>query len=345
MTALVRAAALSNYAEVARPLGLDPQRMLRRAHLDPSILGKPDVRIPATSVATLLETSARESGCATLGLRMAESRRLSDFGAVSLLLTHQATMRDVLATLARYLHLLNEALTMHVENAGELVIIREELVAETPIASRQSTELAIGTLFRVFRTLMGSRWQPYSVNFAHAAPADLSVHRRLFGLSARFDSEFNGIVCTDADLDRLNPTADAVMARYARQFVETLPDAAMQSATLETRKTIYLLLPLGQATIETVARGLGRNVRTLQRQLEAEGAIFSSLVNDVRRELAVRYLANPAYTMTRVAEMLGYAQLSSFTRWFAAEFAVPPTRWRAQPKNARVSSRRRYSSR
>jgi AraC-like DNA-binding protein len=327
MTVVVRAAALSNYADVARQVGLDPRRMLRQVELDPAVLNNPDTRIPVAAVIALLEASAEQSGCMGFGLRMAEARRLSDFGAISLLMKHQRTVRDILAIIARYRRLVNEALAIHVEEFNDLVIIREELVSETNLASRQSYELAVGTVFRMFRALLGERWQPYSVHFTHAAPPDVSVHRRLFGLDVRFDSDFNGIVCAAADLDRANPAADAVMANYAQQFLETLPKAQLGSAALDARKAIYLCLPAGKASIEQIARSLGLNVRTLQRRLDAEKTCFSNLVNEVRRDLAVRYLSNKSYSMLQVADMLGYSQLSSFTRWFALEFGVPPTRW------------------
>jgi AraC-like DNA-binding protein len=334
MTVLVRAAALSNYGQVARQVGLDPTKMLRRARLDPAVLKNPDLRIPVVVVAALLEDSAAQSGCASFGLRMAETRQLSDLGAISLLLKHQGTLREIFAMMARYRHWLNEALAMHIEDFKDLVVIREELVSEGEPLARQSNELAVGTILRMFRALLGDRWQPDSVHFIHSAPPDLSVHRRLFGPNLHFDGDFNGIVCLAADLDRPNPAADPVMAAYAQQFLETLPKSEPGTTTLDTRKAIYLLLPSGKASIEQVARNLGLHLRTLQRQLDAENVSFSDLLNDVRRDLAIRYLPNRQYSLLQVAEILGYSQLSSFTRWFSLEFGISPSRWRAV--NAKV---------
>jgi AraC-like DNA-binding protein len=336
MTVLVRAAALSNYGQVARQVGLDPTKMLRRAKLDPAVLKNPDLRIPAVVVAALLEDSAAQSGCASFGLRMAETRQLSDLGAISLLLKHQGTLREIFAMMARYRHWLNEALAMHIEDFKDLVIIREELVSEGEPLARQSNELAVGTILRMFRALLGDRWQPDSVHFIHSAPSDLSVHRRLFGPNLHFDSDFNGIVCPAADLDRPNPAADPVMAAYAQQFLETLPKSEPGTTTLDTRKAIYLLLPSGKASIEQVARNLGLHLRTLQRQLDAENVSFSDLLNDVRRDLAIRYLPNRQYSLLQVAEILGYSQLSSFTRWFSHEFGISPSRWRTVNAKAKL---------
>src|SRR5262249_40886664 len=109
MPAYVRAAALANYPEVARRFGLDPAKMIRTSGLKPALLADPDLRTPTTGVIALLEDSARASGCITFGLQMAESWRMSDFGAVSLLLEHQPTLRAAIETTIRYRHLLNDS--------------------------------------------------------------------------------------------------------------------------------------------------------------------------------------------------------------------------------------------
>lgn len=332
MVTLVRAAVLTNFFEVARDLGLNPQGVLRKVGLSRALLQDPDQRIPSRAAVALLEEAALAAHCPNFGLRMAESRQLSNFGAVSLLISHQPTLRAALRATIEYRHLLNETLSMQIEDAGPMVIVREEVVADMP--SRQATELAIGVLFRLCAALLGPRWRPHSVCFTHEAPPDLSLHRRLFACRLEFGAEFNGIVCAAADLDAPNPSADPAMARYAQRFLETLPRVNEYSTVLEVRKAIYLLLPMGRATIESVAQGLGLSVRTLQRQLEEGEASFSGLINEVRRDLVQRYMDNRRYSIGRIAELLGYSTHSAFTRWFTAQFGSAPAVWRARrPKN------------
>ncbi|WP_137896085.1 AraC family transcriptional regulator [Ramlibacter sp. 2FC] len=328
MVTLVRAAVLTNFFEVARDLGLNPQGVLRKVGLSRALLQDPDQRIPSQAAVALLEQAALAADCPNFGLRMAESRQLSNFGVVSLLISHQPTLRAALATTIEYRHLLNETLSMQIEDAGKMVIVREEVVADMP--SRQATELAIGVLFRMCAALLGARWRPHSVNFTHQAPPDLSLHRRLFACRLEFSSEFNGIVCAAADLDAPNPSADPAMVRYARRFVESLPRMNEYSAVLEVRKAIYLLLPMGRATSESVAQGLGLSVRTMQRQLDEGGASFTDLLGEVRRELVQRYMDNRQYSIGHIGELLGYSTPSSFTRWFSAQFGAAPAVWRAE---------------
>ncbi len=336
MIPLVRAAVLTHFFEVAESLGFNPRDALKQVGLTESMLRDPELRIPSDSAVALLEIAAAQSGCDTFGLRMAESRQLSNFGAVSLLISHQPTLRDALTTTMDYRHLLNETLAMYIEDAGPQVIVREEVVAHVP--TRQATELAIGVLTRMCWALMGSRWHPNSVNFTHAAPQDLRLHRRMFACPLVFDAEFNGIVLSASDLDAANPSADPAMARIARQFVETQHSVQQRSVVLEVRRAIYLLLPMGRATSAQVAQGLGTSVRSLQRQLDASGHSFTQLLSEVRRELAPRYLANPQYSLGRISELLGYSTQGSFTRWFEAQFGSVPSIWREQASSRSASA-------
>lgn len=336
MGTLIRTGVLTHYFKVARQLGLEPQPLLRKLGLSSEMLADPEHWISGSAAVTLLEESARLTQCPTFGLRMADLWQLSDLGVVSVLLTHQKTLRDALGTMIQYRHLMNEFLVIRIEEIGKKVIVREDVVTDEAGPTMQSVELALGTLSRMCSTLIGTSWHPLSVNFTHDAPADLRLHRRIFGGKLEFASAFNGLICRAADLDLPNPIADPVMARHAQRLLAGLPGANEPSIVLEVRKAIYLMLPAGRATIEQVAQGLGMNVRTLQRQLEGAGKVFSDMVNGVQRDLVIHYMDNRSYSLGRIAESLGYSTYGSFVRWFAAQFGMTPTRWRnTKPANIR----------
>jgi len=330
MVTLVRAGALTGYAEVMHALGGDADKALRRAGLRPSLIRDPDQLIDADVAAQLVEDSAQMTGCQTFGLRMAESRQLSHLGVVSLLLLHQPTLRQALSTLIAYSHVNNESLAIQMEDAGDVVVLREEFVMQQPV--RQSVELAIGVLYRMCAALLHERFRPRRVCFGHAAPRDLSVHQRVFACRVEFDAEFNGIVCNAADLNEPNPLADPAMARYAQKVVDAQISARAPSTDQQVRRAIYLLLPSGRATCAGVAQGLGCSMRTLQRTLDAEGLSFTALLDEVRHDLAQRYLANANYDIGQIAVMLGYGSHSAFTRWFSARFDCAPQEWRQRKR-------------
>jgi AraC-like DNA-binding protein len=324
----VRGAVLSHYEEVSKRVGLNPLPLLRQMGLSRSLLTTPTQLFPVVKAVQLLEYSAKESGCPTFGLLMAEARHLSDFGPISLLLTHQPSLRSALSTIMDYRHLLNESLAMFIEDSGKTTLIREEVVTEQSGSIRQATELALGALMLIFRAILGPTWAAKSIHFTHSTPSDLQVYRRVFNCPIQFDSQFNGLVCLTADLDRPNTQANAVMAKYAQSFMDAMPRDGQRSIVSEVRKSIYLLLPMGRASVEQISQGLGMNVRTLQRRLDESQVSFSDLINDVRSELAQRYILNTQHSLSRVAEQLGYSNLSSFTRWFTLQFGFSPNQMR-----------------
>src|SRR6478672_381949 len=124
MSNLVRSASLTNYAEVARAAGLDPLPLLANAGLDPACLHNPDLLVPSEAVRALLEASAFACGMDNFGLRMAQTRLLSNLGVVALVAREEPTVRRVVRALIRYKHLLNEAVYAKLDEAEGIAVIR-----------------------------------------------------------------------------------------------------------------------------------------------------------------------------------------------------------------------------
>jgi len=339
MEVLVRAACLTNYAEVAKASGLNPDRMLLDAGLSPNVLDEPDLMIPSDRFGSLLQASAMQSGNESFGLCMARSRLLSNLGVVGLLIRDQETLRDSLELLLRYLTFVNGAITLVVEETGDSVLIREVLLTgRTHEPIRQRVELALGVMVRLVRQLIGREWRPRSVLFEHSAPRDLSVHNELFGRHVVFDAEFNGILCDRSDLDTRNEFADPAMARYAQQLLDALRDNRGEAVLDDLRRIILLLLPGGGCTIEKVSEYMGVAPRTIQRRLIEQQKNFSALVNDIRKELAARYVGETNRTLTDIADLLGFTALSGFSRWYQTQFGCSAKESRAKAAAAQRST-------
>jgi len=339
MPGLIRSASLTHYVDVARGAGLDPGCMLREFGLPPRCLVDADIKIPIDSAHRLLEASAERSGVEAFGLLMAEARRLSNLGPLGLLVREQPTLRRSVEVLARYTRRFNETLLMTIEEAGDVVVLREEVIVGHSGPVRQSTELAIGVVFRMLRTLLGPDWRPRRVCFAHDPPANRLVHERMFGRNVEFGHDFNGIVWARADLDRPNPDADPAMAKYAQQLLETSLAGATNDVSSDVRELVVMLLGAGPCTIERVAQHIGVDRRTLHRRLAREKQTFSGIVDTVRQELAERYLNDRARSLAEVSSLLGFAALSGFSRWYRRQFSG-----RASDRHPRAAKRPRRTS-
>ena len=320
MSALVRSASLTGFAALAAECGLDAHALASEAALPRASLDEPDLMVPAHAVGRLLELAAAKGREPAFGLRMAEARRLSNLGPLGLLVRDAPTLRHALETLVTHIHAHNEALSVRIEQVGNLVSIRAKLDA-TNGPYRQATELVIGVTFRVLSVFLGAGWRPRLVCFAHRAPQSLAVHRRVFGRAVEFGHEFDGIVCNAADLDVPNPGADPVMERYTRRLLDQAP-GARPTVSARVREFVAVLLPRRHCRADTVAQHLGVDRRTLARHLAAEGTSFSALVDGVRGELLAAYLGAGARPLSEVSDLLGFAAPSAFSRWHRSQFGT-----------------------
>jgi AraC-like DNA-binding protein len=327
---LARYAALTGYIELSRSLSLDPVQLMRSVALDPAGLELQDRWVPAASVARLLELSAAASGRPDFALKLADRRRLSTLGPLSISLREEPDARSAVRLLIRFQHMFNESLHIHLSERGGLSTIRIHVDTGEPMPVRQSTELAVTATYQLLVHVLGDRWHPVSVCFEHSRPADDATHRHTFGVPLSFDAEFSGIVTYTSDLDEPNRLSDPVLRSYARQFLDTVSTPEEPTTTTRVRELVELLLPTGRCTIDQVARSIGVDRRTVHRHLAKSGLTFTAVLDETRAELANRMVTGRRYSFTEISEMLAFSTPSSFSRWFHQQFGMSPREWRKQ---------------
>jgi AraC-like DNA-binding protein len=322
MSHFVHSGSLTSFAEVVRDAGLDPGRLLDEFGLPRASLDEPDLMIPVDAVASMLEASAQRCGDESLGIKIAEARKVSSLGPLGMFAREQPTLRDAIAALSDYGKLINEALVIGAQEGGDVAIVRVELLVGDVGPIRQATELAVGLVVKTMRTFLGAEWKPRRTCFVHEAPADGTVHARFLGRDVKFGQDFNGVVCSRRDLDVENPSADATMARYARQLLETWRGHEHESFADNVRQLVLLQLSTGGCGVDRVAHLLRVDRRTIHRRLAQEQQTFSGIVDTVRRELASRYLADRKRTLAEISGLLGFAAPSGFSRWYRQQFGT-----------------------
>jgi AraC-like DNA-binding protein len=332
----VRCATLHGYVGLASSVGLEPAQLLARVGLNVADLAFPDRWVPATAVAQLLELSAAEAGREDFGLQLAQRRLLSTVGPLSVVLRDEPDLRSALDLLIRYEHSYNHALRIALTEEQDRATMAIWLEFGEPDPTRQALELAVGAVLDIVRRLCRPQWQPLAVCFTHPPPRDVTAHRRLLGPSLRFDYEFTGLVFSVRELDSANVLAypdDPTLQTYARRILRSLPPSPTPEFVERVRELVQLFLPLHRCTMPQVARSLGVTKRTLHRHLDEQQQSFAAIVADTRAGLAERYLATERYTISDVADLLGFGAPSAFSRWFHRRFGVSPTVWRATTRH------------
>lgn len=328
MPLVIRSACLTGYAELARSVGLDPHRLLKEVGLDRSCLSDPDIKIPTDAVIPLLELSAEAARIEDFGLRLAETRRISNLGPLALAARDAATLREALEANIRYQRLHNEAMSLSLVAIEDAVIFRSELIAEHCSPGRQAVELLVGVAHRFIRQLLGAAWRSRPVWFSHGPPAGMAAHLRVFGPWVEFGRDCNGTLLETSDLDARLPASDPAMARHVKQYLEPMLAQTRMTVSEQVQRLVYESIASRLASVEQVALRLGTNRRALHRQLAREGTTFSTIFDAVRVDLARRYTEDRGLPLSEVAYLLGFSELSGFSRWFRAEFECSPMSWR-----------------
>lgn len=314
MPQLTRSAGLSGFTSVVSAYGLDPLELARRARLPEQALSQPDLLVAASSVATLLDLAAEQTGAEDLGLRLAQRRRISNMGPIALLASMQPTLRQMLAVVCRYQALNIGPLSLALEEEGKVAILRGEFALAGRPVSRHVTELIFGGLARYIQAVMEPGWRPRAVMFRHPPPQGPTLHREFFRCWPAFRSDIDGLVIARADLDVAFEGHDPVLLSYLQAYIDQLSRAQARSMCAEVAEVIAALLPTGQCSADAVAAHLNMTRRTLHRRLADESSSFRQLVEDKRSALIGAYLGSKR-KHSEIAELVGLNSASGLSHW------------------------------
>jgi len=327
MTVLIRSATLTHYPDVARAIGLDPRVMLRKVRLPLESLDRPDMRISITAVRRLLEATAADSGVEEVGLLLADRGALSNLGPVALIVREQATVGDALKALARFIHIHHEGMRLSIEGHENVVTLTIVLRGGLLSAPRQSSEMALGSLHRIIRTLAGDDWRPMEAHLIHPPPHNRKYYRSFFGCTLIFNAEADALLIAARDLMRPIPSAHPLIASYLQKRVEAI-DIRPQQWDEKVSEVIRALLASGDCSIERVAEHFACTRRTVHRHLADCGTSFSEILDTERADLALRLIEDRSRPLAEIAGMLGFSAQSAIARWFKARFGCSITEWR-----------------
>lgn len=332
----VRAASLTGFLEVAYYTGLDPFELLRGAKVNPRFLDDPENRHAARPITEMIEDASARSGCEVFGLLMAECRSFASLGPLSLLLQHLGSIGEVLDALNEYRRLMNDVVSLECIRGKESSAFC--WIVAPGYEKPQTVDLAVAVGYRILTEGLGGRWAPEVVHFSHPPPKDLRPFHQFFSVPVEFNSRFNGYSCATESLEASVPGAEPTMADHARRLLELIPVAGDHTPISDaTHRAISLLLPSGGAKLTAVAANVGLNPRMLQRRLALEATTFETLLNETRKDIALRFLVASKQSIGFIAAMTGYSSTGAFTRWFVSEFGKAPSAWRKVSSDSKAS--------
>jgi len=199
---------------------------------------------------------------------------------------------------------------------------------------REALQHMVTRLQRVEKTPPVEAEAFFAVLTAHEAPADTSAHAALFRCPVRFGCAAPEILFASEDLAHpvttANPGVERVLERHMNDLMERLPKN--DSFVERVRGVVARRMGRGRLTVGAIARELHASPRTLQRRLGDHGTTYGEVLDAYRRELAQRLIAERRMSVTEIAFLLGFADVSGFARMYKRWTGLTPSQ--ARPPSA-----------
>ena len=326
----VQAKAVEKIVNAAAAQGVRAARLYEAVELDPSVLLDPDNRIPFAQLVALYERAAELTGDDNFGLHLGQSINPTAFDVVGYCALNSPTLGAAFGRVARYHSIWTDGALFNVETANEMSAV-VYTYADTSIHDhRQDAEMTLATVATLCRNIASTDFAPTSVEFEHDAPRDTSEHRQLFRCPIEFRAPSNRLTFPSKFLSLPIAKADAslcaLLDRHAEELLAKFPP--QHSLVDQVRSIIAAELRGGDPSLERAADQLRLTPRTLQRKLQDLGTSHNELLDQMRRQLAMRYLREHEMAICEVAYLLGFSESSSFHRAFKRWTGLTPKEFR-----------------
>ena len=305
--------------------GVDPAPLYRAAGLDPQDIGKAGVRYPFPRIARLWELALEATGDPSMGLVVGQHCRPTTMQILGFAWLASPSLEEAMDRWCRYHRIASTAGSMEWRDEDDCRVYRLRAapgVRQIPVVVGEAGLAAILTMCR-------------RASYPELAPRWLRLRRPDPGLQERYLAFFrcpvsfaaaeNAIAMRLDDLRRPLPAGNPELAAQADRLLDRMMAEVDQGeVTSKVRQLLIQHLSAGNLGEAEVARQLNRSVSSLQRNLRAEGTTFRKLLEDTRRNMAIRLLRNERRSIGQTAFMLGYSDQSTFTRAFRRWHGISP---------------------
>ena len=295
----------------------DVDRIFGEAGIAPEMAGSPTLVLDLHSFCRLFEGSARFTRSDNFGLWFGVKFEPRDLGLWGYAALSAPTMGSALSTLVELFPMHQQSSSMRLgRDANGLMRFEYRIEASAIVERRQDAELTLGQIVSFMRASLGARWSPEEVHFEHPRPEGWREHEQAFGAPVYFSRPSNALLFNPNVLGLPMPTHDPrlmVAMRHCLEQIGGRPDLRARISD-QVRAAVRARLAEGVPSLDDIAAELRLAPSHIQRELHYDGLTFMGLVEATRRDLALNYLRQRQLSLSEIALLLGYSELSAFSR-------------------------------
>ncbi len=315
---------------ILKEYGHNPIEVFRRAQLDPELMKDPGARYPLSKIGELWKEICKVIQDPCFGLKTANHWHPTHFGTLGYAMLESQTIRQSLERIIRFHRVISDAnfgkLKEDSDNKSLNFILNWDFDTHYP-APRE--DAAVTFLLSICRLNVQQDFSPVCVHLTHPEPNCTGEYYKFFRCPVTFNAPTCCLAIPLEVADRHLPGVDKELAAFKDQIIIKYIAGLNQSDLVsKVRKCITSELPSGNVTAKSVARELFMSTRTMQRLLQQEKTTFAKIMQQTRSELAKQYMRDKKLELTEVAFLLGFSELSTFSRSFKRLTGQSPSHYR-----------------
>jgi len=302
-----------------------------RAGIDPAAVGQPTVSLGLPAYCALFEEAARQTRNGNFGLWFGNSFRPRDLGLIGYAAVSSPTLGSALENFVQLFgHHQQSTLMRFVAPEQGLVRLEYQIGVPDILVRRQDAELSLGMFLNLIREACGPSWAPLEAHFEHPKPEGWNEHESAFDAPVYFTQSSNALIFRKELFSRPMPAPDLKLLSIARMCLQSLGvhGIAEQSLADRVKTEVRARLAEGYPALEDVSAALKVSPAAIQRGLGHGGMTYKDIVEEVRRSLALVYLRQRELPLSEIAFLLGYSELSAFSRAFSRWTGTSPRHYR-----------------
>lgn len=317
---------------IVRAVGSGPRsfEFLEQMGIAADDLADRDMRIACSVAMDGLQRAVEAFGVPELGLRAGLDADTSVFDVAEYAARASANLGEAMRVMARYSAVMNEGARASVIIEGSTAYFRY-LPTVTP-SPPALNDFVITSSLEFCRRNCVSYLPPREVWVMHDRPAYADAYRDYIKAPVRFGAPFNGTVMDAAFLEvPMREQSADMAAAFERRALALLQNLGHDSTVSDrVRDALAEQFATGGVQMADTARRLGMGVATLRRKLADEGTSFSAILEEMRKEAALRSLRRDESTVSELAFMLGFSDVRAFGRAFKRWTGMVPTEFRSE---------------
>lgn len=322
---------------VSASRGVDISRLLRDSGLEEKSLEKPGAHVPLDGVIKLWERARRTTRDENLPLHVAEFLPVGTYKTWDLFLATAPTIGDALDKIGKFNGWMDDTYRLTLKKRRDQIAIEYTNVVDPDCQPPEYLEFNFARALLRARFATGMNIRPAEMHFRHAPPRNVEEHYRIFQAPIRFRQPATQAIFDPAVLRIPQLFADAATCELLEHYIQaTLNNARVyDELAVAVHRSLARLNSAQAATVTTTARELGMSRRGLQRKLAERGTSFRELFRSVRYNLAMRLLDRHDLSIGEAADLLGFSEVSAFSRAFKQWTGTSPKTHRRHVRKAR----------